>query len=68
MKNLTRRLMLRGFAGLGVALPLLEFMNDRAWAQAAQPKVAKRFLVFFEHGGTISNVDREGNKFDRLEL
>lgn len=61
MKNkLSRRLMLKGLGGLGVLLPALEFTHGKAWAQAA-PKQAKRFIVFFEHGGTISNVDREGN-------
>jgi hypothetical protein len=62
MRSLSRRLVLRGFAGLGVTLPLLEFQMDKAYGQAAAPKIAKRFIVFFEHGGTISNVDREGNK------
>ncbi|MFO0726302.1 MAG: DUF1552 domain-containing protein [Myxococcota bacterium] len=62
MSKLTRRLLLKGFAGLGVALPALEFTHDRAWAQAA-PGKAKRFITFFEHGGTIANVDREGNMF-----
>src|SRR5258708_5913885 len=62
MNRLSRRLFLKGFAGLGIALPALEFTHGKAWAQAA-PARAKRFIVFFEHGGTIANVDREGNAF-----
>jgi hypothetical protein len=50
----SRRLFLRGFGGIAIGLPALEFMQGRgrAWAQAAPPK---RFLVFFEHGGTLTN-------------
>lgn len=62
MSKLTRRMVLKGFAGLGLALPALELTHGRAWAQATTPK-AKRFIVFFEHGGTIANVDREGNQY-----
>jgi hypothetical protein len=58
--SLSRRLVLRGFAGLGIALPALEFTHGNAWAQAAVTAAAKRFIVFFEHGGTISTADRWG--------
>jgi hypothetical protein len=60
--QLNRRLLLKGFAGLGIALPALELTHGKAWAQAT-PAGAKRFIVFFEHGGTISNVDTDGNLF-----
>lgn len=48
-----RRLVLRGFGGLAVALPLLEFTSSRAYGQAAPPP--PRFITFFEHGGTLTN-------------
>ena len=48
-----RRLILRGFGGLAVALPLLEFTQSRAFGQVAAP--LPRFLTFFEHGGTLTN-------------
>ncbi len=48
----TRRLFLRGFGGIAVGLPALEFLQAKAWAQSAPPK---RFLTFFEHGGTLTN-------------
>lgn len=50
-QRFSRRLVLRGLGGLGIGLPLLQFQN----ALAATPQVAKRFIVFFEHGGTLSN-------------
>ena len=54
MKNrYPRRLFLRGFGGLAVALPLLEFTATRAHGQSAPPP--KRFVTFFEHGGTLTN-------------
>lgn len=51
---LSRRLFLQGFGGIAIALPALEFMQGRgkAFAQAAPNK---RFLTFFEHGGTLTN-------------
>ncbi len=48
-----RRLVLRGFAGLAVSLPLLEFTSSRAYGQSAPPP--KRLITFFEHGGTLTN-------------
>lgn len=49
-----RRAFLRGVGTLAVGLPLLELTHGRAWA--AGETVQKRFVVFFEHGGTINNV------------
>jgi hypothetical protein len=48
-----RRIVLRGFGGALVALPLLEFTQSRAHGQTVAPP--KRFVTFFEHGGTLSN-------------
>ncbi len=48
-----RRLVLRGLGGLAIALPLLEFTERRAYGQT--PPAPKRFLTFFEHGGTLTN-------------
>ncbi len=50
--NFSRRFFIRGFGGLAIALPALEFLQGTAWAQTA-PK--PRFLTFFEHGGTLTN-------------
>jgi hypothetical protein len=60
-RHLGRRLILRGFGGTLIALPLLEFTHGKAWAQTAST-AAKRFVVFFEHGGYISNADKNGDK------
>ncbi len=51
--RLPRRLVLRGLGGLGIALPLLEFTQARAYGQSMPPPL--RFLTFFEHGGTLTN-------------
>lgn len=50
-RPLSRRTILRGAAGVTVALPLLEAMLP-ARARAARP-VPKRFVVFFSGNGTI---------------
>ncbi|NUP07479.1 MAG: DUF1552 domain-containing protein [Polyangiaceae bacterium] len=54
-----RRAFLRGAAGATLALPLLELTHGSAWS-AVEP--ARRLIVMFSHGGTISCRDREGNK------
>src|SRR5882724_4775415 len=51
--RLSRRLVLRGFGGMAIAMPMLEAIHDTAWAQNATPP--KRFVTFFEHGGTLTN-------------
>ncbi|MDQ3034235.1 MAG: DUF1552 domain-containing protein [Myxococcota bacterium] len=56
-----RRGFLRGLGGAAVALPLLEMTHSRALAGGAPAE--RRFVVFFEHGGTISNMKRRG-RFD----
>ncbi|MBK7858312.1 MAG: DUF1552 domain-containing protein [Archangiaceae bacterium] len=57
MKPLSRRLVLRGAAGFGLSLPLLEAMLDgKAWAQAQPPK---RYLLGFAGcslGGYDGNI------------
>ena len=61
--KLHRRAVLRGLGGLAIGLPLLEaFGSTRVRAQDA--KVAKRFILCFEHGGYISAADKNGKKFD----
>jgi hypothetical protein len=58
-----RRAVLRGLGGLAIGLPLLDaFGSERARAQSAP--TAKRFILFFEHGGYISSADKDGKKFD----
>ena len=61
LKHSGRRAFLRGLGGAAVALPALEFTHGRAWAQGGD--VAKRFVTFFTHGGTISN-QHTGGKHD----
>src|SRR5581483_8854495 len=51
--KLSRRLVLRGFGGMAIAMPMLEAIHDKAWAQSAP--APKRFVTFFEHGGTLTN-------------
>ena len=63
-KELSRRLLLQGLGGLGIVLPMLEFTHGKAWAAAPVAGTAKRFIVFFEHGGTITNINWDGNAFD----
>jgi hypothetical protein len=53
-RHLSRRAMLRGAAGLGVALPLLDSMLPAtAWAAVAKPR--SRFAaIYFPHGATMA--------------
>lgn len=63
MTKLSRRLVLKGLGGAAIGLPFLEsIMEKKAYAQATAPQ-AKRFFVFFEHGGTISAATRTGAKY-----
>ncbi len=59
----SRRAFLVGAGGVCVALPLLEITQGRAHA-ATPAAQAKRFIVFFSHGGSISCRDRKGAKQD----
>jgi hypothetical protein len=59
--KLGRRIILRGFGGAAIGLPLLEATHGRALAQARGPR---RFIVFFEHGGTISASQKSGRRYD----
>lgn len=61
----SRRAILRGAAGIAIGLPLLEVTHGEAWAQSIP--VQKRFIVVFEHGGTISPAYRDGSKSDGTE-
>jgi hypothetical protein len=63
-RKLSRRLVLRGAAGAAIGLPVLESITtSTAFAQMTAPS-AKRFLCFFEHGGTICATTRTGAKMD----
>jgi hypothetical protein len=53
MKILSRRTLLRGAGGIGIALPFLNAMTRPRPARAAG--VAKRFVTFFSSNGTIMN-------------
>jgi hypothetical protein len=57
-----RRAFLRGAGGFLLALPGLELTHGEAWAQATG--AAKRFITFFRHGGTATNMPR--GAIDRL--
>ena len=52
LRNKGRRAFLRGLGGISIALPLLEFTHEKAWAQSG---VTKRFVTMFAHGGVITN-------------
>lgn len=60
MKKLPRRLVLKGLGGALIGLPLLE--SQSGWAQARL--TPKRFVVFFEHGGTVCGTGVRGNRID----
>jgi hypothetical protein len=57
-----RRMVLRGFAGAAIAMPWLEGTHGTAHAQTADGP--KRFVLFFDHGGTLCATDKGGKKFD----
>ncbi|MFZ5891946.1 MAG: DUF1552 domain-containing protein [Myxococcota bacterium] len=61
--KIQRRTVLRGLGGLALGLPWLESIESNAHAQTAAG-VPKRFIVFFEHGGTISAANKDGRKYD----
>ncbi|MEJ7730998.1 MAG: DUF1552 domain-containing protein [Polyangiaceae bacterium] len=58
----TRRNFLRSAAGLCVALPMLEMTHGKLWAAEGK---AKRLVVFFSHGGTITRRSRTGTLDDQ---
>lgn len=55
----SRRAFLRGAGSLAVALPALEMTHGTAWA-ATPEKRAKRFVVFFSHGGAVTSRHGSG--------
>lgn len=59
--SFNRRLFLRSAAGICVGLPFLEATHGHL--MAAEGK-AKRFVLFFSHGGTISCRHNSGQKGD----
>ena len=58
--RLSRRAVLRGAAGVAIALPWLEIMGVEKSASAQSVTAAKRFLTVFQPGGTVTFTDREG--------
>ena len=52
-RTLSRRALLKGALGVGVALPWLELMRPRGLRASAAVPVPKRFGVFFSPCGTI---------------
>jgi len=62
MKTINRRLVLAGLGGVAIAMPWLELTHGKAQAQAADGP--KRFVLFFDHGGTLCATDKGGKKFD----
>jgi len=69
--SVNRRAFLRGAGGILVALPLLEYTQGHLWAATGK---AKRFIVVFSHGGTISwrnrsgELDDDGGKHTSIDL
>ncbi len=53
LKHSGRRAFLRGIGGGALLLPLLEYTHGHLWAGGGG--APRRFITFFEHGGTISN-------------
>jgi len=58
----SRRLFLMGAGTIAIGLPLLELNHGKAWGREGTP--AKRLIVTFEHGGTISPSARNGARSD----
>ena len=58
---LSRRLVLKGFGGAAIALPLLEVQHEALAQTVSGPK---RFMVFFEHGGTLCASRKNGTRYD----
>ena len=52
-RTLSRRAMLKGALGVGVALPWLELMRPRGLRASAGVPAPKRFGIFFSPCGTI---------------
>ena len=61
--KLSRRLVLQGFGGALIGLPLLE-VQAQTRGSGGKPVPPRRFVVFFEHGGTLSNVGKDGVRYD----
>jgi len=62
LKHSGRRAFLRGIGGGALMLPLLEYTHGHLWAGGlASPR---RFITFFEHGGTISNQATGTGSYD----
>ncbi len=57
----SRRNFLRTATGLCIALPFLEATHGDVWAADGR---ARRFIVFFSHGGTITSRHSSGAKGD----
>src|SRR5689334_82722 len=57
----SRRNFLRTATGLCIALPFLEATHGAVWAADGR---ARRFIVFFSHGGTITSRHNSGSKGD----
>lgn len=60
-RAINRRNFLRSTTGLLVALPMLEATHGHLWAATGN---AKRFIVFFSHGGIISARHNSGEMGD----
>lgn len=63
-KTFGRRVVLKGFAGAAIGLPLLEVTHGEAWANGNPPP--QRFVTFFDHGGTLAPTAKDGHKHDGL--
>lgn len=59
MKPLPRRIFLQGLGGALIGLPLLEAQEAQAAITAITPR---RFVVFFENGGTLSATNNSGSR------
>ncbi len=62
LRHSGRRAFLRGSCGMVLGLPLLEFTHGHLWAGGTPSP--RRFIVVFEHGGTISNQSSGTGTYD----
>ena len=71
-KHLSRRALIRGAAGVGIALPLLDSMLPAAtaWAKTAAKPQTRLSAIYFPHGATMEKWTpaKVGSDFELTEI